>query len=152
MTSNLGGEAVLGSDGAIGFRSGLDARSAAMKNRDRVLTVLAEHCRPEFLNRIDSVVVFRQLTKEDLVPIVAIQIERFAARLAGLGLTLEFEDAAIHWLAEVAFDPAYGARPLRRWIESELESVIARKLLTKEIADGATLHVAVGEGALTVNP
>ncbi len=116
--------------------------------KERVLGQLRHHFRPEFLNRVDEIVVFHGLTKEQLVAVVDIQLGRLARRLEARGLVLDVTDEAKRWLAEVGYDPVYGARPLKRAVQRELESSLARKLLAGEIREGGTVRVDVRDGGL----
>src|SRR5262249_1213115 len=126
------------------------------ERRDAVLSVVRHHFKPEFLNRLDDVVVFSSLGTEELTAIVDIQIQRLAQRLAARRLTLSVTDAAKEWLALNGFDPVYGARPLRRLVQSSIGDQLARELLSGSIRDGDTVAVdlddsaAGGTGALTV--
>ncbi|MGH4007477.1 MAG: AAA family ATPase, partial [Pseudonocardiaceae bacterium] len=146
LTSNLGSAAL--ADHALDERQRTDA----------VLDVVHRHFKPEFLNRLDDLVVFGSLSNEQLTSIVDIQIEQLARRLAARRLELDVTDAAREWLAMNGFDPRYGARPLRRLVQSAIGDQLARELLAGEIADGDTVHVdldnraAGGTGALTVTP
>jgi ATP-dependent Clp protease ATP-binding subunit ClpB len=113
-----------------------------------VLDVLRHQFRPEFLNRIDETVVFHPLGREHLRRIVDIQIEALRQRLAERDMRIEFEEAALDWLARVGFDPVYGARPLKRAIQQYVENVLARDILAGKIADGDSIRVSVGEDGL----
>jgi len=121
-----------------------------------VLGVVRRHFKPEFLNRLDDLVVFHSLSTEELTSIVDIQIGQLARRLAARRLELDVTDAAREWLALGGFDPLYGARPLRRLVQSAIGDQLARQLLAGEIRDGDTVVVdrddtaAGGTGALTV--
>ncbi|MGB9612165.1 MAG: AAA family ATPase, partial [Bryobacteraceae bacterium] len=106
--------------------------------------------RPEFLNRIDEVVVFHALTHEHLRRIVDIQIERVRKRLADRHITLELSDEARDHLILVGYEPEYGARPLKRAIQRELETLIARQILEGRIRDGSHLYVTASKGALEI--
>jgi ATP-dependent Clp protease ATP-binding subunit ClpB len=109
--------------------------------RDAVLGVVRDHFKPEFLNRLDDIVVFDSLTTEDLTRIVDIQVAGLAKRLQGRRLELEVTDAAREWLAINGFDPLYGARPLRRLVQTTIGDALARSLLAGEIRDGQTVRV-----------
>ena len=100
-----------------------------------------EHFKPEFLNRLDDIVVFDSLSTEDLTQIVDIQLDALSKRLASRRLTLEVTDAAREWLALNGFDPLYGARPLRRLVQSAIGDALAKALLAGEIRDGQTVRV-----------
>jgi ATP-dependent Clp protease ATP-binding subunit ClpB len=116
--------------------------------REVINLLLSNHFRPEFLNRIDEVVAFHPLTMEDLKHIVDIQLNRAAARLAERGLRLEVSDEAKLYLAEVGFDPTFGARPLKRAIQRELQDPLALKVLGGEFNEGDTIHVSRGQEGL----
>jgi len=145
LTSNLGSSIIADQS--------LDDRG----RRDAVLTEVRQHFKPEFLNRLDDVVVFSSLGTEELTSIVDIQIQRLAHRLAARRLTLSVSDAAKEWLALNGFDPVYGARPLRRLVQSSIGDQLARELLSGSIRDGDTVEVDLddnadgGTGALTVH-
>jgi ATP-dependent Clp protease ATP-binding subunit ClpB len=128
LTSNLGSQALI-----------TDLPEQAKK--DAVLAVVRDHFKPEFLNRLDDIVVFDALTTEDLTSIVDLQVAALARRLEGRRLALEVTDAAREWLALNGFDPLYGARPLRRLVQSAIGDALARKLLAGEIRDGQTVKV-----------
>ncbi len=132
LTSNLGSQALM-SELPDEFK------------RDAVLDVVREHFKPEFLNRLDDIVVFEALTTEDLTRIVDIQVDTLARRLAGRRLTLEVTPAACEWLALTGFDPLYGARPLRRLVQTSIGDALARELLAGTIRDGQTVRVDARE-------
>jgi len=117
--------------------------------KQRVLEELNRHFRPEFLNRVDEIIVFHSLTMEDLVQIVDIQLRRLRALLAERNIGLELTEAARRLLAEKGYDPVYGARPLKRTIQRELQDPLALKILQGEFKDGETALVDVGDGELT---
>ncbi|MDR7487109.1 MAG: ATP-dependent chaperone ClpB, partial [Armatimonadota bacterium] len=141
MTSNLGSRHL----------QGLEEKDPAAFEMARVL-VLGE-CRkafrPEFLNRIDEIIVFRPLTREQLVQIVGLQVRQLTARLAAQDIGLDVTDAAKAWLAREGYNPDFGARPLRRLIQKEVENVIARGLLAGEFRPGQTIVVDLEGGRLT---
>ncbi|HEY3629705.1 MAG TPA: AAA family ATPase, partial [Jatrophihabitantaceae bacterium] len=128
LTSNLG-SSVLVSD--------------APNKKDAVLSIVREHFKPEFLNRLDDIVVFESLTTEELTRIVDIQIAALARRLEARRLTLDVTDGAREWLAMNGFDPMYGARPLRRLVQTAIGDQLARELLAGEVRDGQTVKVDV---------
>ncbi len=109
--------------------------------RDAVMSVVRSTFKPEFLNRLDDVILFEALSTEELTQIVELQIARLTRRLADRRLTLEVTPAAKEWLAVTGFDPVYGARPLRRLIQSAIGDQLARKLLAGEIVDGSEVLV-----------
>jgi ATP-dependent Clp protease ATP-binding subunit ClpB len=108
---------------------------------ERVLKAVRSHFRPEFLNRVDDMIVFRRLTMEQLREIVDIQLDDLRRRLADRHLTLELTDAAKSLLAEEGFDPVYGARPLKRVIQRQIADPLAMKLLSGEYSDGDTIAI-----------
>ncbi|WP_330460637.1 ATP-dependent Clp protease ATP-binding subunit [Streptomyces sp. NBC_00820] len=147
MTSNLGSEAITRRGAGIGFGpGGADADEEA--RREQILRPLREHFRPEFLNRIDEIVVFRQLTGEQLRQITDLLLESTRRLTAGQGITVDFTDAAVDWLAERGYQPEYGARPLRRTIQREVDNQLSRLLLNGTIAEGARVTVDVTDGRL----
>ncbi len=117
--------------------------------RDEINRILQRHFRPEFLNRIDDIIVFHPLTKEDLVKIVDIQLRRMAQLLEDRGFKLEVTDAAKEYLADVGYDPDFGARPLKRAIQRELQDKLALKILAGEFQEGDTIRVDRGPDGLT---
>ncbi len=135
MTSNLGSELWL------------EGRREVP--RDEITRILQRHFRPEFLNRIDDIIVFHPLTREDLVKIVDIQLRRLSELLASRGFKLEVTDAAKEYLAEVGYDPDFGARPLKRAIQRELQDPLAMKILAGEFTEGDTIRVDRGPEGLT---
>ncbi len=143
MTSNIGSPHLLDgltADGEIQER----ARSA-------VMAALRQHFRPEFLNRIDDIVLFKPLRRSEIVSIVRLMLQRLSARLAERRITVEVSERAIAHIAEAGYDPVYGARPLQRWLQRNLETRIGRALIAGGIPDGAVIAVDVGlDGALTV--
>ena len=140
MTSNIGSRYLL---------EAKDVGGAGWPEAEaKVLTELREHFRPEFLNRVDDVVVFRPLTREDLDHIVALQLGRLRALVAAKGLVLDVDPDAMTWLAETGYDPLYGARPLKRVIQRELQNPIAMQVLEGKYAEGDTIRVRVKDGQL----
>ena len=133
LTSNLGSAALVG-----------EILNDELK-RDAVMAAVREHFKPEFLNRLDDIVVFESLTTEDLTRIVDIQISALSARLASRRLRLEVTEAAREWLALTGFNPLYGARPLRRLVQTAIGDALARKLIAGEIRDGQTVLVDAAE-------
>jgi ATP-dependent Clp protease ATP-binding subunit ClpB len=111
--------------------------------RDAVMAAVRQHFKPEFLNRLDDIVVFDALSTEELAQIVDIQVAALARRLSARRLTLEVTDAAREWLAINGYDPLYGARPLRRLVQTAIGDTLARELLSGRIQDGQTVHVDV---------
>ena len=110
------------------------------------MEAVKRHFKPEFINRLDDVVVFEPLSSELLVGIVDIQLEQLAQRLASRRLNLTVSDSAKAWLAERGYDPAYGARPLRRLIQQAIGDRLAKELLAGYVRDGDTVAVDVADG------
>jgi ATP-dependent Clp protease ATP-binding subunit ClpB len=142
LTSNLGSQAIA------------EPTLSEQERDDAVMSVVRRHFKPEFLNRLDGVVVFHSLTTTELGFIVDIQVDRLAQRLAERRLTLDVQAAARDWLALNGFDPVFGARPLRRLVQSAIGDQLARKLLAGEIRDGDKISVDITDdnSALTVVP
>jgi ATP-dependent Clp protease ATP-binding subunit ClpB len=134
MTSNVGSHLILN------YRGG-DDPAAFERMKSEVLEALRRQFRPEFLNRVDEIVVFHSLAREHLKQIVEIQLGRLRARLAERHITLELTDQAREYLAFAGYDPSYGARPLKRTIQKELETPIGRLILKGDLADGQTVIV-----------
>ena len=144
MTSNIGSQLILEMRGA-------DERTY-QRMREQVLEALRRHFRPEFLNRVDEVVVFRALTEAELAKIVDIQLEGLRRRLADRRITIEVTDAAKSYLAKVGYDPVFGARPLKRAIQREVETPVARLIVAGKLRDGGTVRVDAGGDGLRVEP
>jgi ATP-dependent Clp protease ATP-binding subunit ClpB len=117
-----------------------------MTSNIRSAEQMREHFRPEFLNRIDEIVVFEPLTRDQLAEIVDLQLERLRARLADRTIELEMTEAAKETLADAGWDPAYGARPLKRAIQRLVENPLALRLLEGDFADGDTIRVDAQNG------
>jgi ATP-dependent Clp protease ATP-binding subunit ClpB len=138
LTSNLGSSFIA------------DPTLTPDQRRDHVMAVVRDHFKPEFLNRLDEVLVFDVLSQEELGRIVDIQVERLARRLADRQLTLVVTPQARTWLARTGYDPVYGARPLRRLVATAIGDRLARSVLSGEIRDGDTVTVDVGGDGLVV--
>ncbi|MCP9963706.1 ATP-dependent Clp protease ATP-binding subunit [Streptomyces somaliensis] len=146
MTSNLGSEAVGTGRGVLGFGAGsADDEDAA---RERVLRPLREHFRPEFLNRIDEVVVFRRLAEVQLRQITDLLLEDTRRRLRAQQVSVDFGPEAVDWLARRGYEPEYGARPLRRTIQREVDNRLSRLLLDGRLAPGGRVRVDAAEEGL----
>jgi ATP-dependent Clp protease ATP-binding subunit ClpB len=146
MTSNIGSQHLLeGPD-----MESMERGEIPQRARDAVLRELRAHFRPEFLNRVDDIVLFRPLTLQEIERIVDLQTEDLRRRLADRGIRLELTEAAREYVARQGFDPVYGARPLKRYLQHELESRIARALIAGEVLPGALLRVDAGRDGLTV--
>jgi ATP-dependent Clp protease ATP-binding subunit ClpB len=113
------------------------------KKRDSVMSVVRQSFKPEFLNRLDEIVLFDSLTQDELAHIVDLQVAQLGRRLAVRRIGLEVTPAAHEWLARTGYDPTYGARPLRRLVQSAIGDPLARMLLSGEVQDGSSVHVDV---------
>jgi ATP-dependent Clp protease ATP-binding subunit ClpB len=142
LTSNLGSQylASLGEDDPV------------EKVEPQVMEVVRGHFRPEFLNRLDEIILFHRLGAGHMGPIVDIQIARLQKLLEDRKIKLELTDAARAWLGRVGYDPVYGARPLKRAVQKYLQDPLADKILAGEIADGSTVRVDEGDGQLVLTP
>ena len=153
FTSNLGTQDISKAVG-MGFsavgEADADGQYERMKNK--VNDELKKHFRPEFLNRIDDIVVFHQLTREQIVQMVDLLIGRVAKALEAKDMALELTDEAKHLLAKRGFDPVLGARPLRRTIQREIEDVLSEKILFGELGAGEIITVDVVDDAFTFTP
>ncbi len=148
MTSNVGTE-FAGKGGALGFlREGTDRREQE-ESRQRIERALKETFRPEFINRVDEIIIFNRLTLEHMEQIVDLQMREIAERLAEQGLEVELTDAARRWLAREGYDPQFGARPLRRALQRHVESPLSVRLLRGEFRCGDRVRVDVGDSGLT---
>jgi ATP-dependent Clp protease ATP-binding subunit ClpB len=128
----------------VDFRNTVLIMTSNLRSQDEMRAVF----RPEFLNRIDEIVEFKPLTKEQLAEIVDLQLERLRERLAGRGLQLELTDEAKQLVAEAGWDPTYGARPLKRALQRMVENPLALRLLEGDFADGDTVRVDAQNGEL----
>jgi ATP-dependent Clp protease ATP-binding subunit ClpB len=140
MTSNIGSAEILA------YRGG-DDPDVYERMKTEVLSLLSREFRPEFLNRLDEIVVFHGLTREELRKIVDLQLARLVARLEARNIRLQLTDSARNHLALAGYDPAYGARPLKRTIQRELENELARRIVAGEVRDGMELLVDHPDGA-----
>jgi ATP-dependent Clp protease ATP-binding subunit ClpB len=141
MTSNLGAEFL------VSQKEGEDSDAV----RDQVMAVVRSNFRPEFLNRVDEILLFHRLRREDMGRIVDIQLQRLLKLLDERKITIKLEPAAREWLADKGYDPAYGARPLKRVIQKQLQDPLAELILSGKIKDGDNVKVSAGKNALTFN-
>ncbi len=144
MTSNLGTE-YAGKGGALGFLREGEEKREEEESRRRIERALKEAFRPEFLNRVDEIIIFNRLTLEHMEQIVDIQMREIAGRLAEQGLYVELTPAARQWLARTGYDPQFGARPLRRALQRYVENPLSVQLLRGEFRRGDRVVVDVGE-------
>ena len=138
MTSNLGAEYL------VNQPEGQDSDAV----RDEVMSAVRGHFRPEFLNRLDEIVLFHRLQRSQMSDIVRIQLERLRALLADRKIVLNLDDGALGWLAQKGYDPAYGARPLKRVIQKDVQDPLAEKILAGDVLDGQTVDVSAGADRL----
>jgi len=141
MTSNLGAEFL------VNQKEGEDSEAV----RDQVMAVVRSAFRPEFLNRVDEILLFHRLRREDMGRIVDIQLQRLLKLLDERKITIKLEPAAREWLAEKGYDPAYGARPLKRVIQKQLQDPLAELILSGKVKDGDAVKVSAGKSGLTFN-
>ena len=140
LTSNLGSQ----------FLSSLDEGQTVADVEPQVMDVVRAHFRPEFLNRLDEVILFHRLSQEHMAPIVEIQVARVQQLLKDRKIVLDLTEAAKRWLGRVGYDPVYGARPLKRAVQRYLQDPLAEKLLAGEVPDGSTVTVDEGDGELRI--
>ena len=141
MTSNLGSE-------VLAAQSDEQEVEAV---RGQVMEVVRASFRPEFLNRLDEILLFHRLSRAQMTGIVDIQLQRLQALLSDRKMTLDLDETAKQWLANSGYDPVYGARPLKRVIQRELQNPLAEMILSGKIADGETVRVSVKDGKLSIN-
>jgi len=140
LTSNLGSQYL------ANLEEGQDVASV----EPQVMEIVRGHFRPEFLNRLDEIILFHRLGVEHMAPIVEIQVARVARLLKDRKITLELTDAAKRWLGRVGYDPVYGARPLKRAVQRYVQDPLAEKLLGGEVPDGSAVRIDEGDGALKI--
>jgi len=143
LTSNLGSEFLAAQK---------DDEEISGHTRDQVMGVVRQAFRPEFLNRLDEIILFNRLRKKDMHAIVDIQVGRLAARLADRNITLTLETSARDWLADIGYDPVYGARPLKRVIQRTLENPLANQLLEGKIQDGSQVVLSTNKEGIVITP
>ncbi len=155
MTSNVGAKNITADAARLGFDGSEKGEKESeevrfSRIRDAVMADLKRTFRPEFLNRIDEIIVFRQLTEDNIRQIARRMLDVTGARMAQQGITLEADDDAVAELARDGFDPQYGARPLRRAIQSMVEDAVAEKMLEGELKSGDTAHVRLKDGKVVI--
>ena len=141
MTSNLGSREIMSANNMVDTPI-----------KDIVFDVLRSHFKPEFLNRIDDIVIFDQLSKAEIEKIIDVQLEKLRRNLAERGISIVLEDSAKRLLSDEGYDPTFGARPLKRAIQTLIQNPLAVKLLSGEIGSGSTIHIAAENGALKFTP
>ena len=152
MTSNIGARLITAQKGQkLGFSTSSDSDNKTYEQiKNDVLGELKKHFRPEFLNRIDDTIVFHQLGEDEIKKIASLMLDTLKNRLAENGITAEFSDEAITQIAKEGFDPVYGARPLRRAIQSRIEDLLAEKMLENNIKSGDSITIDVVDGELVI--
>ena len=136
MTSNIGAKLIAGSGSALGFGNEKGSSMSDEKIKEAVMGELKKAFRPEFLNRVDDIIVFRKLVKEDIREIAKRMLSSLTKRVAAMGITVEFDETATEKIADAGFDPVYGARPLRRAIQSQIEDKLSEEILEGKINAG----------------
>ncbi len=155
MTSNVGAKNITAAETPLGFHSGdksaeEDETKRYERIRQAVMDDLKKTFRPEFLNRIDEIIVFRQLTQENIREIASRMLQVTGRRMAEQGITLDVDDDALTELARDGFDPQYGARPLRRSIQNLVEDAVAEQMLEGRLRSGGTAHVRLKDGKVVI--
>ena len=152
MTSNVGAKSITARGGTLGFDHGAAPTAADEdeKVREAVMAELRRTFKPEFLNRIDETVVFRRLTEDDIAEIARRMLKSTEKRVAELGVTLDADEQAVKKLAKTGFDPLYGARPLRRVIQNEVEDAVAERMLEGKLKNGDHATVTVANDKLCI--
>jgi ATP-dependent Clp protease ATP-binding subunit ClpB len=140
LTSNLGSQ----------YLTQIEEGQGVESVEPQVMDVVRAHFRPEFLNRLDEIVLFHRLGQEHMAPIVDIQVARVGKLLKDRKIVLDLTEAAKRWLGRVGYDPVYGARPLKRAVQRYLQDPLAEKILAGEVPDGSTVKIDEGDGGLTM--
>ncbi|WP_087065073.1 ATP-dependent Clp protease ATP-binding subunit [Intestinibacillus massiliensis] len=154
MTSNIGAHKITGKQRkSLGFQEGAGSEEQTFEQiKEQVMGDLKEAFRPEFLNRVDDIIVFNRLTEEEIGKIAAGMLAGVAARMTDMDIVLRWSDAARAHLAKAGFDPVYGARPLRRAIQSQVEDLVAEEVLSGKIHAGQTVLLDEHDGGLVLAP
>jgi len=147
MTSNIGAREINKSGGSFGF-SKSNAQSDYTHMREKLLEQVKKLFNPEFINRVDDIVVFRQLDREDMIKIIDIVIAEMLSKVSDRNIKIDLSRGAKEYLADAGFDPQYGARPLRRTIQKFVENPIAEELLKGRFSDGTLIRVRKKGSAL----
>ncbi len=150
MTSNLGAKDILNTGSKLGFGTENGNATDDASIREKVMEEVKRAFKPEFLNRIDEIIVFKRLTDTDIQKIAALMLTSLNERLAANEMTAEFTDAALAEIAKAGYDPVYGARPLRRAIQSKIEDMLSEKIIDGEIKPGDQIKVDARDGSFVV--
>jgi ATP-dependent Clp protease ATP-binding subunit ClpB len=140
LTSNLGSQ----------YLTQIEEGQGVESVEGQVMDVVRAHFRPEFLNRLDEIVLFHRLGQEHMAPIVDIQVARVGKLLKDRKIALDLTDAAKRWLGRVGYDPVYGARPLKRAVQRYVQDPLAERILSGDVPDGSTVKIDEGDGGLTM--
>jgi ATP-dependent Clp protease ATP-binding subunit ClpC len=151
MTSNAGAERII-EPKSLGFTAANDAEADYQRMKGNVMEEVRRLFRPEFLNRIDDIIVFSQLTRENIRTITVKMLEEVRSRVEGLEIRMDWDEAAVDALCDKGFDPKYGARPLRRTVVSQVEDVLAEKMLEGSVKAGGSVTVTARDGVVLLIP
>ena len=152
MTSNVGAKMIAGSArGTLGFTADSSMSQSEKQIRDAVMGELKNVFRPEFLNRVDDIIVFRQLTKDDINEIAKRLLANLSKRVSNLEMELEFSEEAVSAIADAGFDPVYGARPLRRAIQQRIEDKLSEQMLEGKLEAGNKYRCDYTDGEFEFN-
>ena len=149
MTSNVGAAEIAGT-GTLGFAA--DSAMEAVKMEERLLAIAKKYFKPEFINRLDEVVVFHSLTNESLIRIIELELDKLGSKLAEKGLTLTVADEVKQFLLQKDYDAAYGARPLRRAVEHWIEDPLAEEILRGTFTGAAGISVTMDDQKILILP
>ena len=147
MTSNIGATRISNQRSSLGFSGDTGAQGEEKHIKDAVMGELKRTFRPEFLNRVDDIIIFHQLTKPEIQEIARRMLAQVSHRIGEKGITLSFSEEAVQKISDAGFDPVYGARPLRRAIQSQIEDLLSEELLSGKMKEGAQYRCAVREDA-----
>jgi ATP-dependent Clp protease ATP-binding subunit ClpB len=148
MTSNTGSNII--QENFADIKDGQDIESVLDATKEQVMDVLRQSLRPEFLNRIDDVIMFRPLMRKEIKGIIRIQLELLQKQLLGQGISLQFTDYALDYLSQRGFDPQYGARPLKRLIQKDIINMLSRKIIGGEIDKSKPVLIDVFDGLVVM--
>ena len=147
MTSNLGAKIIAGESKSIGF-GGTSQKDSQERIKSAVTAELKKTFRPEFINRIDEIIVFNQLEKEQIKEIAKRMLDKTKQRLSAMSISMTFTDGVIEKISDEGFDPVYGARPLRRAIQSKIEDKLSEQMLDKKILPDKSYKAVIQEGEI----
>ena len=153
MTSNIGSQMILEAKkrGTFGFAESKSKKIEDKDIREKIMSALQEHFKPEFLNRIDDIIMFQSLSEEQIKLIVDLQLARVIKRLATKKIALTIQESAKKYLAKEGYNPDYGARPLKRLIQTELLDPLALRLIEGKVIENSTVAVGLEKGKIVLN-